>query len=90
MKKLKQLGDIEIVARSDPLKTFADEEIGREGIRHVEGEVADHGKFGRSEVVESAEIADEDSVGVGVLDQAKKSGLTSLLNSGGSEKDGNL
>ncbi len=84
------MSDIEIVARSDPLKTFADEEIGGEGIRHVEGEVADHGEFGGSEVVESAEIADEDSVGVGVLDQAEKSGFSSFLNSGSGEVDGNL
>ena len=90
MKKLKQLGDIEIVARSDPLKTFADEEIGGEGICHVEGKVADHGEFSGSEVVESAEIADEDSVGFCVLDQAEKSGFAGLLDSRCSEVDGNL
>jgi hypothetical protein len=72
------------------LKTFADKEIGRERIGNVEGEVADHWEFGRSEVVESAKVADEDSIGFGALDEAEKSSFARLLNSGGSEKDGNL
>ena len=81
MEEFKQLSDIEIVARCETFQPFGDEKIGGEGIRHVEGEVADHGKFGRSEVVESAKVADEDSIGFGALDQAKKSRLTSFLDS---------
>jgi hypothetical protein len=77
------LGDIEIVARCETFQPFGDKKISGEGIRHVEGEVADHWEFGRSEVVESAKVANEDSVGVGILDQAEKSGFSSFLDSGG-------
>ena len=72
------------------MKAFGYEEIGRERIGNVEGEVADHGEFGRSEVVESSEVADEDSVGFGILDQAEKSGFTGFLDSRSSEVNGNL
>ena len=90
MEKFKELGDIEIVARCETFQPFGDEKIGGEGIRHVEGEVADHWEFGRSEVVERAKVADEDSIGFGALDQPKKSRLTSFLNSRRGEVDGNL
>ena len=90
VEKFKELGDIEIVARGETFQPFGDEKIGGEGIRHVEGEVADHGKFGGSEVIESAKVADENSIGSGVLDQAKKSRLSSFLNSRRGEVDGNL
>ena len=72
------------------MKAFGDEKIGRERIGNVKGKVTDHWEFGRSEVVESAKVADEDSIGFGVLDQAEKSGFTGLLNSRGCKVGGNL
>jgi hypothetical protein len=90
MEKFKELSDIEVVARSETFKAFGYEEICRERIGNVEGKVADHGEFSRSEVVESTEVADEDSVGFGILDQAEKSGFTGLLDSRSSEVNGNL
>jgi hypothetical protein len=72
------------------LKTFGYEEIGRKRIGNVEGKVANHGEFGRSEVVESSEVSDKNSIGLGVLDQTKKPGLSGFLDSWGGKVDGNL
>ena len=49
------------------MQSLANEEISGKSIGDVEGEVADHGKMGRSEIIESAEIANEDSIGFGVF-----------------------
>ena len=80
-KKFKELGDIEIVAGREKLKTFGNEEIGRKGIGNVEGKVADHGKFGGAEVVERTKVPDEDSIRFCTFDQTKKPGLTGFLDS---------
>jgi len=68
VEEFEQLRNIEIIAGSDALEAFGDKEIGGEGVGDIEGEVADHRKFGRSEMIESAKVADEDSIGFGVLD----------------------
>jgi hypothetical protein len=40
-------------------------------------------------VVQTAKVSNEDTVGLGIFDKAEKSSFARLLNSGGSEKDGN-
>ena len=65
------------------MQSLANEEISGKSIGDVEGEVADHGKLGRSEVIESSEVADEDSIGFGVFNQAEKSCLTGFLDAWG-------
>ena len=77
------MSDIEVVAGGKALQSLANEEISGESIGDVEGEVADHGKMGRSEIIESAEIANEDSIGFGVFNQAEKSCLTGFLDAWG-------
>jgi hypothetical protein len=90
VEKFKELGDIQIVARCETFQPFGDKKIGGEGIRHVEGEVADHGEFGGTEIIKGAEVADEDSVGFGVLDQSEKTCLSGFLNSRSRKIDGGL
>ena len=88
--KFEQLRNIEIIAGSDALQAFGDKEIGGEGVGDIKGEVPDDRDIQGAEVVETAKVSNEDTVGLGIFDKAEKSSLARLLNSGGSEKDGNL
>ena len=88
--EFEDLTDIEVVARGEGPEAFGDEQIGGKRIGNIEREVANHGELERTEIVEAAEIANEDSVRFGVFDQAKKSGFTGLLDSGSGEKDRDL
>lgn len=90
VEEFEQLRNIEIIAGSDALEAFGDKEIGGEGVGDIEGEVPDDRDIQGAEVVQTAKVSNEDTVGLGIFDKAEKSSLARLLNSGGSEKDGNL
>jgi hypothetical protein len=84
------LRNIEIITGSDALEAFGDKEIGGEGIGDIEGEVSDDRDIQGAEVVQTAKVSNEDTVGLGIFNETEKSSFARLLNSGGSEKDGNL
>ena len=90
VEEFEELRNIEIIARSDALEAFGDKEIGGEGIGDIEREVPDDRDIQGAEVVQTAKVSNEDTVGLGIFDEAEKSSFARLLNSGGSEKDGNL
>ena len=77
--KFENLADIEVVAGGEPFQFFGLEKVCGEGVGDIEGEVADHRQPGRAEVVEPAEVPDEDAVWLGILDQAEKACFTGLL-----------
>jgi hypothetical protein len=83
------LRNIEIIAGSDALEAFGDKEIGGEGVGDIEGEVPDDRDIQGAKFVQTAKVSNEDTIGLGVFDEAEKSSFARLLNSGGSEKDGN-
>jgi len=84
------LRNIEIIAGSDAQEAFGDKEIGGEGVGDIEGEVPNDRDIQGAEVVQTAKVSNEDTVGLSIFDKAEKSSFARLLNSGGSEKDGNL
>jgi hypothetical protein len=90
VEEFEQLRNIEIIAGSNALEAFGDKEIGTEGVGDIEGEVPDDRDIQGAEVVQTAKVSNEDTVGLGIFDEAEKSSFARLLNSGGSEKDGNL
>ena len=90
VEEFEQLRNIEIIAGSDALEAFGDIEIGGEGVGDIEGEVPDDRDIQGAEVVKAAKVSNENTVGLGIFDEAEKSSFARLLNSGGSEKDGNL
>ena len=90
VEEFEQLRNIEIIAGSDALEAFGDKEIGGEGVGDIEGEIPDDRDIQGAEVVQTAKVSNKDTVGLGIFDEAEKSSFARLLNSGGSEKDGNL
>jgi hypothetical protein len=90
VEEFEQLRNIEIIAGSDALEAFGDKEIGGEWVGDIEGEVPDDSDIQGAEVVQTAKVSNQDTIGLGVFNKAEKPSFARLLNSGGSEKDGNL
>ena len=85
--EIEHLARIEIVGDGEALELFRHEQFGGEGIGDVEREVADAAERIGAEIIERAEVADEDAVGPGVFDQDEEALLAGFLDARGGEKD---
>jgi hypothetical protein len=89
-KELMNLGDIEVVAWGEGAESFGNKKVGGERVRHVEGEVAQHRELEGSKMIKATKVSDEDSIRLGVFDEAEETGFSCFLDPGCGEKDGNL
>ena len=89
-KELMNLGDIEVVAWGEGAESFGNKKVGGERVRHVEGEVAHHRELEGSKMIKATKVSDEDSIRLGVFDEAEEARFSCFLDPGCGEKDGNL
>ena len=89
-KEFEDLADVQVVARRESAKAFGNKEVGGEWVGDVEGEVTHHGKVDGVKMVKCTEIADEDSIRLGVFDEAEEAGFSRFLDPGRGQKDRNL
>jgi hypothetical protein len=90
VKELEDLADVQVVAGSDGAKALGNKEVRGERVGHIEGEVAHHRELEGAEMIKATKVADEDSIRLGVFDEAEEAGFSCFLDPGCGEKDGNL